>query len=156
MNRKKILSVILTLILFLVCVSACQAANPRQTAKSQTADRQASEVQTETTSHGTTSLDLTEPEISHEKERMESAPTAGKFDFETRMVLLNSGYTMPIMGLGTYALDHDTCVNSVKTLLKNGGRLIDTRPICITMRKPSGRASARPWRSTAFPGKKSS
>ena len=38
MNRKKILSVILTLILFLVCVSACQAANPRQTAKSQTAD----------------------------------------------------------------------------------------------------------------------
>ena len=49
-----------------------------------------------------------------------------KFDFETRMVLLNSGYTMPIMGLGTYALDHDTCVNSVKTLLKNGGRLIDT------------------------------
>ena len=120
------LSVILTLILFLVCVSACQAANPRQTAKSQTADRQASEVQTETTSHGTTSLDLTEPEISHEKERMESTPTAGKFDFETRMVLLNSGYTMPIMGLGTYALDHDTCVNSVKTLLKNGGRLIDT------------------------------
>ena len=127
MNRKKILSVILTLILFLVCVSSCQAANPRQTAKSQTADRQASEVQTETTSHGTTSLDLTEPEISHEKERMESTPTAGKFDFETRMVLLNSGYTMPIMGLGTYALDHDTCVNSVKTLLKNGGRLIDTR-----------------------------
>ena len=49
MNRKKILSVILTLILLLVCVSACQAANPRQTAKSQTADRQASEVQTETT-----------------------------------------------------------------------------------------------------------
>lgn len=33
---------------------------------------------------------------------------------------------MPIMGLGTYSLDHDTCVNSVKTLLQNGGRLIDT------------------------------
>ena len=33
---------------------------------------------------------------------------------------------MPILGLGTYALDHDTCVNSVKTLLQNGGRLIDT------------------------------
>ena len=50
----------------------------------------------------------------------------GKFDFTTGTVLLNSGYTMPIMGLGTYALDHDTCVNSVKALLKNGGRLIDT------------------------------
>jgi len=41
-------------------------------------------------------------------------------------VLLNSGYEMPIMGLGTYSLSHDTCVNSVKSLLKNGGRLIDT------------------------------
>ena len=39
---------------------------------------------------------------------------------------MNSGYTMPIMGLGTYSLDHDTCVNSVKALLENGGRLIDT------------------------------
>jgi len=51
---------------------------------------------------------------------------AGVFDFETRTVRLNSGYTMPIMGLGTYALDHDTCVNSVMTLLESGGRLIDT------------------------------
>ena len=50
----------------------------------------------------------------------------GVFDFETRTVLLNSGYTMPILGLGTYSLDHETCVNSVKALLKNGGRLIDT------------------------------
>ena len=50
----------------------------------------------------------------------------GKFDFDTRTVLLNSGYRMPIHGLGTYALDHDTCVSSVKALLANGGRLIDT------------------------------
>ena len=50
----------------------------------------------------------------------------GVFDFENRTVLLNSGYTMPILGLGTYALDHDTCVNSVKALIANGGRLIDT------------------------------
>ena len=50
----------------------------------------------------------------------------GVFDFESRTVLLNSGYMMPIMGLGTYALDHDTCVNSVMALLANGGRLIDT------------------------------
>lgn len=50
----------------------------------------------------------------------------GRFDLETKKVLLNSGYEMPIMGLGTYALDHDTCVASVLALLKNGGRLIDT------------------------------
>ena len=56
------------------------------------------------------------------KEGTGSVKPVGEFDFENYTVLLNSGYTMPIMGLGTYALDHDTCVNSVKTLLQNGGR----------------------------------
>ena len=51
---------------------------------------------------------------------------AGAFDMVNKKVRLNSGYDMPIMGLGTYSLDHDTCVNSVKALLRNGGRLIDT------------------------------
>ena len=48
------------------------------------------------------------------------------FDFENKRVLLNSGYYMPIVGLGTYALPDDVCVNSVNALLENGGRLIDT------------------------------
>lgn len=50
----------------------------------------------------------------------------GKFDFENKRVLLNSGYYMPVVGLGTYALEDDVCVNSVNALLENGGRLIDT------------------------------
>ncbi|MBR4234438.1 MAG: aldo/keto reductase [Clostridia bacterium] len=50
----------------------------------------------------------------------------GEFNFRTKTVLLNSGYEMPILGLGTYALDYDTCVSSVKALLASGGRLIDT------------------------------
>ncbi len=50
----------------------------------------------------------------------------GKFNFETKSVLLNSGYEMPIMGLGTYSLSDEDCYNSVTTLLENGGRLIDT------------------------------
>ena len=55
-----------------------------------------------------------------------ASEAAKSFDFADRTVMLNSGYEMPIMGLGTYSLDHDTCVNSVKALLQNGGRLIDT------------------------------
>ena len=51
---------------------------------------------------------------------------SGVFDFDNRSVLLNSGYTMPILGLGTYALDHDACVRSVMALLEGGSRLIDT------------------------------
>lgn len=48
------------------------------------------------------------------------------FDFNTRTVTLNSGYKMPIYGIGTYSLLNEECVNSVSTALKNGVRLIDT------------------------------
>ena len=48
------------------------------------------------------------------------------FNFETKTVMLNSGYEMPINGLGTYSLHGDTCKNSIKSALANGVRLIDT------------------------------
>ena len=48
------------------------------------------------------------------------------FDFETKMVQLNSGYEMPIYGIGTYSLTGDTCVESVTAALNTGVRLIDT------------------------------
>ena len=41
-------------------------------------------------------------------------------------VTLNSGYKMPILGLGTYSLHGDTCKNSVRAALESGVRLIDT------------------------------
>lgn len=50
----------------------------------------------------------------------------GVFNFETKKVLLNSGYEMPIVGLGTYSLMDKVCINSVSEALKAGGRLIDT------------------------------
>ncbi|MCD8331558.1 MAG: aldo/keto reductase [Oscillospiraceae bacterium] len=50
----------------------------------------------------------------------------GEFDFETKTVLLNSGYEMPIMGLGTYSLTDEECAVSIAALLEAGGRLIDT------------------------------
>lgn len=45
---------------------------------------------------------------------------------KSKTVLLNSGYEMPIMGLGTYSLLDDNCINSVVSELQSGGRLIDT------------------------------
>ena len=48
------------------------------------------------------------------------------FNFETKTVILNSGYEMPLNGIGTYSLLGDTCVNSVSEALKRGVRLIDT------------------------------
>lgn len=55
-----------------------------------------------------------------------------KFDLENAHngiapnVKLNSNYSMPILGLGTYSLLGDTCKDSIKTALKEGYRLIDT------------------------------
>lgn len=50
----------------------------------------------------------------------------GNFNFAIHTVTLNSGYEMPIMGLGTYSLSDEECYNSVTALLEAGGRLIDT------------------------------
>ena len=52
--------------------------------------------------------------------------TVGRFDFGKRTVLLNSGYEMPVIGLGTWTLDNDQAENSVYHALKCGMRLIDT------------------------------
>lgn len=48
------------------------------------------------------------------------------FHFETKSVMLNSGYEMPIIGLGTWTQDNETVENSVYHALKDGYRLIDT------------------------------
>lgn len=55
-----------------------------------------------------------------------------KFDLESGengrapTVTLNSGYPMPILGLGTYSLTGETVKNSVLSALSSGVRLIDT------------------------------
>lgn len=48
------------------------------------------------------------------------------FDFGTRSVLLNSGYEMPVYGIGTYSLHGEECKNSITAALNSGVRLIDT------------------------------
>lgn len=48
------------------------------------------------------------------------------FNFETKTVKLNSGYEMPLNGLGTYSLTGDTCYNAITSALNSGVRLIDT------------------------------
>ncbi len=59
-------------------------------------------------------------------ENTENDGEVGVFNFETKSVLLNSGYEMPINGLGTYSLHGDTCINAVKSAIESGVRLIDT------------------------------
>lgn len=103
---------------FLLIISGCISSKDEKIGSTQaTSDQEETDIKTD---------EMTEtPETESEDNSYES-DDVGKFDFENKTVLLNSGYQMPIMGLGTYSLNYDTCVNSVKALLKNGGRLIDT------------------------------
>ena len=50
----------------------------------------------------------------------------GGFDLAAKRVTLNSGYEMPLNGLGTYSLHGQTCMDSVRAALACGVRLIDT------------------------------
>lgn len=56
----------------------------------------------------------------------EAGGEAGVFDLEKGTVMLNSGYTMPIIGLGTWTLSNEEAEESVYAALSCGMRLIDT------------------------------
>lgn len=72
-----------------------------------------------------------QPETDQNKETLESTQggeVMGKyeFDFDAKTVKLNSGYEMPLHGLGTYSLKGETCINSITSALESGVRLFDT------------------------------
>lgn len=60
------------------------------------------------------------------KVRVVNKAKSPTFDFKKKTVKLNSGYSMPLNGIGTYSLEGDECVKSVSEALKCGVRLIDT------------------------------
>ena len=49
-----------------------------------------------------------------------------EFNFDTHTVKLNSGYEMPLNGIGTYSLTGEECYNAIRSALDAGVRLIDT------------------------------
>ncbi|MBQ1374693.1 MAG: aldo/keto reductase [Clostridia bacterium] len=59
----------------------------------------------------------------------EKPAAANAFDLKKGTVKLNSGYEMPILGLGTFALSDSEAENSTYWALKAGFRLIDTARI---------------------------
>ena len=66
---------------------------------------------------------------------IDNGTNAGVFDLSegtngnAPTVKLSSGYDMPILGLGTYSLHGDVCINSIKAALASGFRKFDTASI---------------------------
>ena len=109
MKRITVWIVIVCLITALV---GCSADSPKDTASTQASSETATEKSAQTESGSTPSTDVV------------TADNA--FDFSSKTVRLNSGYMMPILGLGTWTLSNDEAENSVYHALKDGYRLIDT------------------------------
>ena len=115
--RRMLSSLLLVCMLSAMTSCTSQAASP--------ADYQTKAAELGITDNLADSMETTQ-EMNGEETRGKMNGEVGKFNFETKTVLLNSGFEMPVVGLGTYSLLDEVCVTSVSEALKAGGRLIDT------------------------------
>ena len=90
-----------------------QAESPESTGQTETSGTAAEEPSADAESEESSPEDAEDTPI---QEGDGSVVNDITFHFETKTVMLNSGYEMPIYGLGTYSLTGETCVDSV-----NGG-----------------------------------
>ena len=122
MTLKKRIAALLCIASLLLGITACAGTGEEQNSVSQTNESNESMESAQTGS--TEETENTEEDAGMENEISENE--IGVFNFETKTVTLNSGYEMPIYGLGTYSLHDDECRDSVTAALNSGVRLIDT------------------------------
>ena len=108
--KRKWISIWISGLLLIGCLTGCNNGAANSSEPESASSSSASETAGTSSSEGENSGDQT------------SAPV---FDFESKTVMLNSGYEMPIMGLGTYSLSDEECYNSVTALLEAVARLLD-------------------------------
>lgn len=122
--RKRILTLIAAL-LFSVCLAGCDSGSADSSGQGSTSPGNTSSSEAEQEEELSSKSENSAGETST-GETSAGGSSAPVFDLESRTVTLNSGYEMPVAGLGTYALSDEECYNSVTALLECGGRLIDT------------------------------
>lgn len=123
MRGRWLVAVLLTVCMML---AGCGQAN-----SSVPEDNSGSPGQTKAGTKDTDSKDTTEDSGINTESQEESVVVNGypAFDFERKTVTLNSGYGMPILGLGMFSLSDSEAENSTYWALKAGFRLIDTARI---------------------------
>jgi len=73
--------------------------------------------------------EMAEENSDSEQQEVSGISEGQVFDLENGTVILNSGYEMPILGIGTFRLSGSEAENSVYWALRDGYRLIDTARI---------------------------
>lgn len=119
MKKKAILSALAVLLAF--SITACGQANNEPSGTVQ--ERETTESQTEDISEESETSSL------NTEQELNQVVNEAEFDLDKGVVMLNSGYEMPILGIGTYRLSVEEAENSVYWALKAGFRMIDTARI---------------------------
>lgn len=114
MKKYGIIAVLLTMCLLFAACGQTTNTNSSEKPKGTTAETQSSKTQN------------TSETIAEKADNISGYPA---FDFEEKTVTLNSGYEMPILGLGMFSLSDSEAENSTYWALKAGFRLIDTTRI---------------------------
>ncbi len=131
-KKKGLLAIFLVL-----CLLAAGCSKNESVSESSAASKNASvPVQTDTPPAETSVSERSSDDQGQPEQNPEAEIGGGKsvsgypaFDFERKTVTLNSGYEMPILGLGMFSLSDSQAENSTYWALKAGFRLIDTARI---------------------------
>ena len=131
-KKKGLLAIFLVL-----CLLAAGCSKNESVSESSAASKNASvPVQTDTSPAETSVSERSSDDQGQPEQNPEAEIGGGKsvsgypaFDFERKTVTLNSGYEMPILGLGMFSLSDSQAENSTYWALKAGFRLIDTARI---------------------------
>ncbi len=122
-RMKKIKIQLCTLLMAIFSLSACESCS---TEREEPMENESDKNEQESTiENWIESLNLNIKEQNNDMDYSKFPLDDGK-NGQAPTVRLNSGYDMPIVGLGTYSLTGDICVNSVKAAIKAGFRKIDT------------------------------
>ena len=135
MKTKQIAAFILSLVmcLFLIACGATEEQPDRVdelVGNKTPASSQTAGTDIENEIQGNSQTETTEEENTGSEQQEASGISEGQvFDLENGTVMLNSGYEMPILGIGTFRLSGSEAENSVYWALRDGYRLIDTARI---------------------------
>ena len=124
---------ILKCIIPLMLCAALASCGANDSGSVSTPDNTTAEVSTTAVTSAKTEVEVVSDETtgSQQETQSEEANNSGypEFDLDTKNVTLNSGYEMPILGIGCFSLSDEEAENSVYWALSDGCRLIDTASI---------------------------
>ena len=136
MKTKQIIAFILSLVMcfFLIACGTTEEQTDRVDELVENETLAGSQTDSTDTDIGNKTQESDQTEMAEENSDSEQQEVSGisegqVFDLENGTVMLNSGYEMPILGIGTFRLSGSEAENSVYWALRDGYRLIDTARI---------------------------